>query len=144
MRPVERYPFGITREWIDDERIVVITTQGDMSRAAIDTWANVVMDTAANWNPDQPFFLLHDLSSKDQGLTPYSRQRAEETYDALRPGTSGCIAVVIREGFVNRLVSLLYFRRRKARGMNLEERLFTTKADALTWLREMLKISGKS
>lgn len=138
-KPLETYPFGITREWLDDNRIVVIKTEGNMARAAIDTWAHVVIETAKNWDADQPLFLLHDLSSKDQGLTPYSRQRADETYHAVHPGTKGCIAVVIREGVINRLMSLFYFRRRTDRGMNLNEKLFTTREEGLAWLREMLR-----
>jgi hypothetical protein len=84
-------------------------------------------------------FILHDLSSRDQGLTPYSRERVEDTYNAVRPGTRGAVAVVIRDGVINRLVSLLYFRRRKDRGMKLDERLFTNRAEALAWLREQIK-----
>lgn len=138
-RPIEYYDFGITREWIEDNRIVVITTQGDMSRAAVDTWADLVIDTASNWEANKPVFLLHDLSSRDQGLTPYSRERADQTYDAVKSGTEGCIAVVVREGVINRLISLLYFRHRKERGMNLQERLFITRPEAESWLREMLR-----
>jgi hypothetical protein len=138
-KPLEQYPFGITREWLDDNRIAVIKTEGNMARAAIDTWAEVVMDTARNWSLDQPLFLMHDLSSRDQGLTPYSRQRADETYQAVRPGTKGYIAVVVREGVINRLVSLFYFRRRTEHGMNLDEKLFTQREEGLAWLREMLK-----
>ncbi|MDX1995019.1 MAG: hypothetical protein SF029_21745 [bacterium] len=131
---LERYPHGISREWEDDRRIVIISTQGDMSQAAIDVWANLVIRTVQEWPHTEPVYILHDLSSRNQGFTPYSRKRAEDTYRAVQPDQMVYIAVVLRDGFINNLISV-FLRRRKGARQNIREQVFTSRFTALDWLR---------
>lgn len=134
--PVEHYDYGIRREWLDDHQIVMISTQGDMSRDAVDTWAELVIATAKNWTADKPIYIIHNLSARSQGFTPYSRQRAEETYDYIAAGQQAYIALVLPDGVIPRLVSL-FLRRRKGSTGNIQERIFTSVEDALAWIRRM-------
>lgn len=139
---IEQYEYGHSREWLnvsDTYRIAIINGSGNMARASIDVWADVVIDTLNNWSWEAyPLHILLDLSTKGQGITPYSRERAEGVYKFIPPKSTGYAAIVIPDGPINRLVSLFFVRRRIDRGINVQERVFTRREDALNWLREKI------
>lgn len=135
---IEQYDYGITREYIDDGQIAVITTQGDMRRAAIDTWADLSIDTMQTWKPERPILILQNLSHKDQGITPYSRKRAEDAFKQI-PSQPLYSAIILPNSFINRVIGLFVGRQRM--GQNQESRIFTNLEDGLAWLREKQKKS---
>ncbi|MCU0495752.1 MAG: hypothetical protein MUF87_00210 [Anaerolineae bacterium] len=134
MSAIEHYAYGITREWNDDHSIVIVATQGDMARGAIDTWADVLIETIKVWDTDKPILVLHDLSHRNQGLSQYSRQRAEELYNYIPVDKPTYAAIVISDGLVSRLISIFFVMR--WRGNHIHERIFTNRKEALAWLNE--------
>jgi hypothetical protein len=140
---IETYEYGITRQWLDGGRIAQITTQGDMTRGAVDQWAELVIDTVRTWPDDGPIFLLEDLSHRYQGFTHYARQRAEDTYRSLKEGQRGYLALILRHSIIMQIISLFLRRRPPGPGI-IEERIFTSYDEALRWLRERVAEEAQS
>lgn len=136
---IEQFDYGIQRIWRHDGRLVEIRTEGNMARDAIDTWAEVVMETARGWSAGSPILIFHNLSYKNQGITPYSMKRAEDTYSAVPddPKIETYVAVLLNETLFTRMVSL-FFRRNRGKYKNVHERVFTRHDSALAWLESQL------
>ena len=132
---LEVFDHGISREFLAEGRIVVIASQGDMRRIAVDQWANIVTETYRAWTPGQPILALLDLSAPSQTLTPYARQRADEAYDAADPDTPARGALLLKDGFAMRIISM-FVRERKGRHKQSEVRIFVQRTEALRWLHE--------
>lgn len=137
---IEHYDFGITREWIDEGHIVVITTQGDMRRDAIDAWVNVSLDTLSLWQVDRPILVIQNLSSKMQGFTPYARKRSEDILAQLsdRPCYT---ALILPNTFIFRVIGFFVGRQRVDK--HQENRVFTNVEEGLAWLRQKRAMHDK-
>lgn len=140
MESVEQFDYGITRTWLDEGEIAVITTQGNMAREAVDVWATLAINTVNQWPDGKPIFILHDLTHPRQSFTPYGLKRAEDIYGAIPPTIKGCSAVAVRAGPINHLIAM-FVRRRKNAGQ-FQERIFTSRDEAIKWLRDEIKKSG--
>lgn len=136
----EQFDFGIQRIWQHNKRLVIISTLGDMSRAAIDVWAEVIIETCKNWSAGSPLLLMHDLSHKNQGITPYSLKRAEDTYKAVPDSIQfqAYIAVVFSNNLATRLASVFFYRQR-GKHKNVHEKLFVDKEAAQQWLESHMQ-----
>ena len=133
----ERYNYGISRSWLDKGQIVVIKTEGDMSRNAINTWASLLILTIQDWDKEKPLAALHDLSHPNQGLTPYARERTAELLKQLPNTRQNYSAVVLPQSFMFRIVEM-FIRTPIFRHPCHEIRVFTNRETALAWLREKL------
>jgi hypothetical protein len=138
---IEHYDFGITREWIDDGHIAVITTQGDMRRDAVDTWVNICLDTLNNWHTDRPILSIQNLSAKMQGLTPYSSRRSEDILAQIPPHKPCYIALILPNTFISRVIGLFMLARQRF-NKDQESRVFTNLGEGLDWLKEKQKLHG--
>src|SRR5678815_5629625 len=78
---------SVTLEWVADGRIPVFTV-GDVTRATIDTWLNLLADILRLWPTDREFTILHDVSIQNAFLTPYARERVKDL-DAVNPNLKG-------------------------------------------------------
>ncbi|HRE48426.1 MAG TPA: hypothetical protein PLD47_11940 [Aggregatilineales bacterium] len=137
---METFEFGITRDFLDEGRIVVFTSAGDMRRAAVDVWFEVVKQTYASWLPGKPLFVLHDLSAPGNAMTPYLRQKAYALYEIdLAHIPAGRIAVAAPDTLLMRLMAIL-LRERDKRFRRNAQRIFASRGDALRWLREQRTI----
>lgn len=135
-RPAEIYTHGIRRAWLDGNRVALIITSGEASRAATDAWADLMIATLHEWPKQQPVMVIQDLSHPAQTFTPYCRRRLDDIYDALRGDQSMYNAFVTGGGLVNSMISfMLRFQRSSA--TNLTERVFSTQEDAYSWLVRM-------
>jgi len=107
-----------------------------MSREAIDTWAATVMAENRKWPKDQIFLVMHDFEG--QGMTPYSRRRAEEINAAAPDYLFGRAAIVLPSGLMGTAIKAfaqLSFFRTKGR---VEGKFFSDSESALAWLEERL------
>ncbi|MFW5696465.1 MAG: hypothetical protein ACOCXR_01625 [Phototrophicaceae bacterium] len=134
----EEFDYGISRYWIEDGRICVIETQGDMRREAIDTWANAAVSLLEIWPADRPYALLHKLDSPGQGFTPYSRKRAQDIMAALPGDRVAYTAIVLADTFVNRVIGF-FLRSVRHTGKEQKERVFVDMDDARHWLLDQLR-----
>lgn len=140
------YSHGITRYCMEDGQVLVVASEGDMSREAIDAWASVVRETLLGYPADRHLFVVLDLSGPRQGLTPHSSYRARELYQMVVSerivGTS--VAVILRDSIIAQIISV--FARQLASGRrDFHQRIFTNMDAALEWLhRERDTLHAKS
>jgi hypothetical protein len=133
----ERYDYGISRLWLDKGQIVLIKTEGNMSRNAINTWASLLILTLQDWEKKAPIAALLDLSHPNQGLTPYTRERTAELLKHIPTNRPSYSAVVLPPTFMYRIIEM-FVRTPIFRHPCHEIRVFTDKALGLAWLREKL------
>jgi len=120
----------------------VIETEGDMSIAAIDSWAQTSVDTYNNYPSQYPsIFALHDLSHPNQRITPYSRQKAQEIYKYINMQRPIYVALVLQNSLLSQLASILS-RIWDRPYPNLHQKIFTTRVAAEDWLQNMVKTHG--
>lgn len=130
---VQQFNYGITRQYIEAGKIVVVTSQGDMSREAIDCWTDVILDTMKDWEVGKPLLALIDLSSKRQGYNQHGQRRAEDIRRALRPEIPTYAAIVLSDNVIHRLFSTMFYRLwRQEKTSTL--RIFTERDKAMSWL----------
>jgi len=133
---LETFPHGQTRHYTDGGNIVIIRGSGDMSRSATDVFMNLIVDTMQTWSAGENIYALVDVSHKNQGFTPYSRQRAQDTLRHLPTQGQHYVAVVLSNYIFSRLLNVfLMTQRGKYKNMHL--RMFHgDEAEALAWLRQ--------
>ncbi len=133
----ESYDYGIIRSEIADGRIIVVRTQGDMSRNAINTWASLLILTMQDWKSEQPLALLHDFRHPRQGLTPYTRER---TLDVLQQRPSDLTvysAVLLPNTFMKRIIDM-FLRTPAFHKKGHTVRIFHCENQAIDWLHTQL------
>jgi hypothetical protein len=133
----ETLAYGMTRRWVDDDQIAIVKTQGDMSHAAIDAWADMLIEMLTDWPAGQDIAFLHDLRAPAQGLSPYARRRVMDILAAIPDDRPTYTAILLPHTFVNRII-MMFVRTRPFRQKQHDVRVFNTQEDALAWLRERL------
>jgi len=133
--PIETFKYGITRTYIDEGRIAIIKTEGNMLKNAIDTWASLLILTMQEWDAPQPIAVLHDLSHPAQGLTPYARERAADLMNYRPEGAMIYSAVVLPPTFMNKIIGQ-FIRLSAFQHPNHQARIFVLQDDAIVWLRQ--------
>jgi hypothetical protein len=128
---------GVRRYWLTP-RIVVIETDGDMSPAAIDVWAEATEQAVLNYPVEhQSVYVLQNLAHPNQRITPYARQKTETLYASMVLTRRVYVAVVLQNSFVNQIVSM--FVRLWDRSQPLvTQRIFTASDAAIQWLESTL------
>lgn len=136
----ENFGEGISRTWLYEKRLAVIASEGNMRREVVDIWAEAVIQTYQQWDSGWPLLVLHDLSHKNQGITPYAMRRTEDTLEALPKSDDfyGRAAIILRDGLVARVGASLVNRLRKRAKNRFEIMIFFRHELALAWLEEML------
>ena len=134
----EQFDYGITRTSIDDGAIIIVRTQGDMSRNAINTWASLIILTMQEWKSDRPLALINNLSHPQQGFTPFSQKRTQDIVDARPKDLKIYSAVVIPRTFMYSILEKF------SRTLTFQQQrknvwFFHTEEEAIEWLREKLK-----
>jgi hypothetical protein len=129
---VEHIGAGVTRERLDEGRIVVFTLS-DMSTESVDIWVDACLDAMRDCvEAQRPLLVVQDLSTPGVMQTDYSRSRGN-TVTTAYPELEGRIAFVLPEAIVT-----AYRIGRYVRGQGNQYRrrqLFITREEALAWLR---------
>lgn len=134
---VETFAYGITREWLDDGAIGLIRTQGDMRRAAIDTWVNVVQSTIDAQRERDVLAVIVDLSHPSQGFTNYARQRSRDILRLLPQDKFAYAALVLTDKLEARLIEIFVLT--LLRMLNKQQiRVFYALPEGIAWLRVRL------
>jgi len=133
----EQFNYGITRVQSRDGRVVIITSEGDMTRHAIDEWYDVVHDTLVNWSNGTTVRLCLDLTHPNQGVTPYSMSRIPELYQLaeVKLDMKAKVAIVLRNWLVIRIFTAI-FKHIRENHINVDEKIFHTRDEASAWLLE--------
>lgn len=131
----ETYDYGITRTYIDGGRIVLVETKGDMSRNAINTWASLLVLTMQEADAEYPLGILHDFTHPNQGLTPFTRERAADVINARPEGLEVYSAVLLPNTFIKRIIEM-FLRTPIFQHKGECIKIFSDETEALDWLRE--------
>lgn len=137
----DNFNFGVTRSWLDDQKIALIGTQGNMSQEAVDEWVRVVEDTFENWPGPGPVMILHDLSHPNQGVSNYALHCTRDLHRRLRPSMTAYHAAVLANIFIVRMVDVLVMQMQRLNGYH-KMRLFDKQDEALAWLRQQHNNEG--
>jgi hypothetical protein len=139
---VETYPYGITREWQHNKRLVIVQTQGDMSDEAVNEWADLLLKTFSEMPEEGAFFFIDDLSHPNQGITPNAMKRGREVLSATpRTRKQLYFAVVLANSFINRLTAVL-MKQFMSWNSNVVYGIFTSREDANKWVMENMQKEG--
>lgn len=130
--------YDLIEEWWHDDALVIIRGSGDMSRRALDHWANCVLSAINSFPEFSPVFMMFDLSSPKQGFTPYSRSVIDRLYQHL-PNKLIYLGIFMREGIISRIISL-YVNRREGRDLTI--RMFFDEHKTIDWLYTMMRQHG--
>lgn len=131
----EQLEHGVTREWLDEGRIVVFRTSSS-SRAASDVWGEAVMATVKAWPNGQPFLALYDF--RKLGLTPYNREVSLRVGNSVPDHFQGRFALLVGRDVLGHAIRLFGTRELGRVMPQLRGNYFYDEAEALTWLRELL------
>lgn len=132
---MEQLGFGIRRYWLGSH-IIVIETDGDMSPAAVDLWAEATAAAVLTYPPERTaIYLLEILSHPNQRLTPYSQQRTRSLYEDIQLTRPVYAAVVLQNTLINQLVSIFVRFLNRSQPL-LTPRIFTSREAAIRWLQE--------
>lgn len=110
-----------------------------MSRDATDAYANLIIETFQQLSDHEKAFVLLDVSTKNQGFTPYTRHSMSRAAESI-PMTMNVYAVVLlNNSIVSKLVAvfLQQFIRPK---QHLEMVIRYNHTQALHWLREKMDL----
>lgn len=140
----EYFAYGIQLTWSHNNRIATITTEGDMARPAIDMWAEVTTRVIQEWPPEQVVGIIFDVSSPNQGYTPYAAKRTRDIYQVIPPHLYGYAAIVMRDNLIMRMMSFLLQRENRLLNGRATERFFTSLDEAYVWMREKLRDEADS
>jgi hypothetical protein len=139
---VENYPYGVTREWRHNRKLVIIQTQGNNLNEAIDAWADLALQTLKEIPEEGAFFLIDDLSHPNTNLTPYGAKRSREVLaSAPWHREKLYVATILSNSFVNRLAKILIspFLSFRTRAVHV---MFTSREDADKWIAECMEMEG--
>lgn len=134
--PVEDCTYGVIRYTIEDSKITVIQTEGDMSRQAIDAWAAAIHKTF-NEGTAKTLYCLFEMSHPRQGFTPYATRKADEVYTYLPADRNAIVALLFPNTLIFRAAAN-FVRMRTHKNKNAVGQVFTDKEPALRWLRDRL------
>jgi hypothetical protein len=72
---MEEIAYGITREWLSENRIVVYSISL-LNVTTLRIWANEVLSSLERWSKERPYLAIHDLSKPGIGLSYIALARA--------------------------------------------------------------------
>ena len=133
----EVFDFGVTRRWLADDHVALITTDGHMNTPAINTWADLVIDTINLFPPDQPIAICQDLIGPHQGFTAEVRDRLADIYAHLPVDQVVYSTIALNNGMIRNMVKV-YLRRRKFQHDHLHEYVAADVESGLDWLHQKL------
>ncbi len=128
----DEHSYGIEVTW-KTPNYAVVTSQGEMSRQAINAWADTVIATIQTHNSSQPLFLLVDLTHPNQKYSLHGIERSRDVYRSIPHQKSVTFAVAVAQGPVHHLAMI--FLTRVFVGDGVTYKVFGTASEAGAWLQ---------
>lgn len=129
---------GLTLEFLHDDQLVVYTFS-TAQREAVDAWYDSVAGLLQGWPRSNPFLMVVDASASMLTPTPYARERSNHL-SKLNPEVTGRTALVIRNNLTGQIFRFLLGQLQRASKAKRERQAFTTRAEAIAWLEELLTV----
>lgn len=130
--------YGITLHWSADDRIAIISTEGDMSHEAVDTWARLSIKTIQSYKPGEIGYMLFNMTGPEQRFTIYGAQRTLDVYRAVPSHLQGYAAVVLADNSITRMMTALLKRELHLLRGGVVQKFFQSSEKAEAWLRECM------
>ncbi len=126
-----------------DDVIHVVSSEGNMRREAIDSWADMVREVVDSIDPDKPMFIIVDLSAPSQGFTPYggSITRNLLRYVIEQRNAISYIGMVLSDSIINQIISTFF--QQVLNRSNYPRQTFTNPGEALAWMRQQVQDEAK-
>lgn len=130
---------GLTREWLNDGRIVVFTLENP-SRDVVENYirANLELMHEAEDSKQELVIVMHDISDPNMSLTPLLRDRLNDIAQKIKEGNVQYRSAVVMQksavGFIFSLFGNMFNRKAK----NTIQQFFTSREDALNWLQQFI------
>jgi hypothetical protein len=128
--------YGIKLEWSADGEIGIISTEGDMSREAVDTWADLTIRTITQFPTGKTGYLVLNMTGPKQGYTPYAARRTVDVYRAVPAHTRGYAAIVMRDSLLIRMMRALIRKEMHLMRGGVTQRFFTSLDEAMQWIQQ--------
>jgi hypothetical protein len=125
---------GVRRDWLENERIMVLTMPEHADRPAVDAWFDIMIEVGNLWDMSEPFLVLHDI--REMGFSQYFRDRAIELGKHTPTEITGRGAVVLPRSVVGTLLSIAARISTRRIQTDFELKIFTDYDKALDWLKE--------
>jgi|GEM_PF-1287366 len=121
-----------------DDVIHIVASEGNMRREAIDAWADMIREVVDYIDPDEPMFIIVDLSAPSQGFTPYGGTitRRLLQYVIERRNARSYIGMVLSNSFINQIIAT-FFQQILSR-TNYRRQAFTDPEQALDWMQSQI------
>ncbi|MBX3062501.1 MAG: hypothetical protein KF726_05970 [Anaerolineae bacterium] len=129
----------LTVKWLYQRSIVLFTITGPMVlQEVIDLWASNVRRVLESWPESQRYYVVHDISKSNFGVTPHLANTIRDLY-ALRPQLKQSVAIVTPPNIATQLVRALV---RNYEREEIRNGIFSTREEALKWLLVQVKEDG--
>ena len=128
----EEFAHDVTVEWLDDDQIVIFSAL-QPTRAALDMWVEKVIEVT-DVAPYKVRY-IHDFSKALFVLTPYGREAAKRVNEA-HPDATGYAGILLHRSILSSAIRFFLNHDLVKRQPNLTSRVFFTREEALTWLRQ--------
>ncbi len=135
--PLEALAAGVTKQWLFGKRILALTGRSP-TREAVDAWIAAFKIELAACPPERPFLVLIDFSSREAGMSPYSRQRGQDLINEVNAmHRDGAVALITPRSIVGQAVQMFF---RLQRRSTMPTQVFFHREDGLKWLKERLRL----
>lgn len=108
-----------------------------MSRDATDAYANLIIETFQQLSEQENVFVLLDVSTKNQGFTPYTRHSMSRAAETIPTTMNVYAAVLLNNSIASKLVAIFLQQIIRPK-QHLEIVIRHDYTQALHWLREKM------
>lgn len=129
------------RRYCEDDIIILESTQGDMSRQAVDTWLTATTQIFREAEASGVILGLFDTSHPNISITPYARARLTD-YNKNYDGGGKIYATLLLSATMLYQFTSIFIRGKAGKRQNITYRAFTDRDKALAWLREQINTSS--
>lgn len=140
--PFEQYGPDITKSWLHEQQICVISMKGKSSTEVTQQWTQVVIDTITTWPQGKAIYLLLDFSDPLFVLTQSARSAIVNVFNRFTTKQSSNIAVAVHAGMSYLIARAVIPRARIPE--NAHVRVFTGRTAAVEWLETLLSGEDES
>ena len=131
----EKLSEKVYRTRLENDRIIVYKVL-DSSRQSVDAWADGILDLYKDWDPENLYLAVYDLSAV-VALSPYARKRTREIVDSSMH-LQGRYGVVLSNSLVSFAINLFVRRELDRTNRNFIREFFATREEAIEWLKQWI------
>lgn len=133
---VEHFDHGLTRTYLYERRIVMVSGAKDVSRGTVDVYARLMIDSVNNFPDPHVTYLIINLSEATLSMTPYSRHRSIDIIKSVPPERTVYTAAVYGNRLLAVMSTVLVKTTLRVFKANIIYKTFLTVPEAVIWLEK--------